>query len=150
MGREQKPLSLILCDIDYFKAYNDYYGHQAGDNCLRLVARTLVRAAKRPGDLVARYGGEEFVVILPNTDLKGAETVAEDIRFLVRSRRIDHKKSAIDKIVTLSLGVASCIPTPETSTHDLVKLADDALYRAKNQGRDQVRVADCLGGSTQK
>lgn len=141
MSREQKPLSLILCDIDYFKAYNDHYGHQAGDNCLRLVARTLLRAAKRPGDLVARYGGEEFVIVLPNTDLKGAETVAEDIRFLVRSRRIDHKKSDIDKIVTLSLGVTSCIPRPDSSTNDLVKLADDALYQAKAQGRDQVRVS---------
>jgi diguanylate cyclase (GGDEF)-like protein/PAS domain S-box-containing protein len=144
MSREQKPLSLILCDIDFFKAYNDHYGHQAGDNCLRLVARTLGRAAKRPGDLVARYGGEEFVVVLPNTDLKGAETVAEDMRFLVRSRRIDHKKSGIDKIVTLSLGVASCIPNAASSTNDLVKLADDALYQAKNQGRDQVRIADPL------
>jgi diguanylate cyclase (GGDEF)-like protein/PAS domain S-box-containing protein len=142
MGREKMPLSLILCDIDYFKAYNDHYGHQAGDNCLRLVARTLIRAAKRPGDLVARYGGEEFVVVLPNTDQKGAETVAEDIRFLVRNRRIAHKKSDIDKIVTLSLGVASCIPTSDASPNDLVKLADDALYRAKNQGRDQVRVAE--------
>jgi diguanylate cyclase (GGDEF)-like protein/PAS domain S-box-containing protein len=141
MTREQKPLALIIGDIDFFKAYNDFYGHQAGDNCLRLVARTLMRAAKRPGDLVARYGGEEFVVVLPNTDLKGAETVAEDIRFLIRSRRIDHKKSEVDKFVTLSLGVASCIPDNSMTTDDLVKLADDALYQAKNQGRDQVRVA---------
>ena len=141
MGREARPLSLILCDIDYFKSYNDHYGHQAGDNCLRLVARTLVRAAKRPGDLVARYGGEEFVLVLPNTALNGAETVAEDIRFLVRSRRIEHKKSSIDKIITLSLGAASCIPTAERSISDLVKLADDALYKAKHCGRDQVRVA---------
>jgi len=100
-----------------------------------------MRAAKRPGDLVARYGGEEFVVVLPNTDLKGAETVAEDIRFLIRSRRIDHKKSEVDKFVTLSLGVASCIPNNSMTTDDLVKLADDALYQAKNEGRDQVRVA---------
>lgn len=141
MSREQKPLALIIGDIDFFKAYNDFYGHQAGDNCLRLVARTLMRAAKRPGDLVARYGGEEFVVVLPNTDLKGAETVAEDIRFLIRSRRIDHKKSEVDKFVTLSLGVASCIPNNSMTTDDLVKLADDALYQAKNEGRDQVRVA---------
>ncbi len=141
MSREHQPLALILCDIDYFKPYNDHYGHQAGDNCLRLVARTLLRAAKRPGDLVARYGGEEFVLVLPNTDLKGAETVAEDIRFLIRGRRIEHKKSGVDKIITLSLGVACCIPTVETSTSDLVKQADDALYEAKHCGRDQVRVA---------
>lgn len=141
MGREQKPLSLILCDIDYFKPYNDHYGHQAGDNCLRLVARTLSRAVKRPGDLVARYGGEEFVVVLPNTDLKGAETVAEDIRFLVRSRRIDHKQSKVDKIITLSLGVAVCIPNADNSYNELLKRADDALYKAKNNGRDQVQLA---------
>jgi diguanylate cyclase (GGDEF)-like protein/PAS domain S-box-containing protein len=144
MSREQTSLALIIGDIDFFKAYNDFYGHQAGDNCLRLVARTLMRAAKRPGDLVARYGGEEFVVVLPNTDLKGAETVAEDIRGLIRSRRIDHKKSEVDKFVTLSLGVASCIPNSSITTDDLVKMADDALYQAKNQGRDQVRVAGSL------
>jgi diguanylate cyclase (GGDEF)-like protein/PAS domain S-box-containing protein len=140
MNREQTPLSLILCDIDYFKYYNDCYGHQAGDNCLKLVARTLGRAAKRPGDLVARYGGEEFVVVLPNTDLKGAETVAEEIRCLVRRRRIDHKMSKIDKIITLSLGVASCVPNNNWAASDLVQWADEALYQAKHCGRDQVRI----------
>ncbi len=142
MARQKMPLSVILADIDYFKGFNDLYGHQAGDNCLRLVARTLSRAAKRPGDLVARYGGEEFAVILPNTDLKGAETVAEDIRRLVRDRRITHRGSATDNIVTMSLGVATCIPSASSSAAHLLKRADAALYDAKHGGRDQVRLAE--------
>jgi diguanylate cyclase (GGDEF)-like protein/PAS domain S-box-containing protein len=141
MNRQQTPISIILGDIDYFKGFNDLYGHQAGDNCLRLVARTLNRAAKRPGDLVARYGGEEFAVILPNTDLKGAETVAEEIRRSIRDRRISHKGSSIDTIVTMSLGVASCIPSSKTTAAMLLKQADQALYVAKDGGRDQVRLA---------
>lgn len=144
MTRQKAPISIILADIDYFKGFNDLYGHQAGDNCLRLVARTLNHAAKRPGDLVARYGGEEFAVILPNTDLKGAETVAESIRRSIRDRRISHRSSAIDTIVTMSLGVASCIPSAEHSAASLLKRADEALYTAKEGGRDQVRLAPDL------
>ncbi|MFZ4640617.1 MAG: sensor domain-containing diguanylate cyclase [Nodosilinea sp.] len=145
MARQQTPLGIILADIDYFKEFNDLYGHQAGDNCLRLVARLLGRAAKRPGDLVARYGGEEFVVILPGADLKGAETVAEDIRQSVRSRRITHLgKNTIDGIVTMSLGVASGIPGPGVDSASLLKQADGALYAAKHGGRDQVRLAHDL------
>jgi diguanylate cyclase (GGDEF)-like protein/PAS domain S-box-containing protein len=142
MARQKMPLSVILADIDYFKGFNDLYGHQAGDNCLRLVARTLSRAAKRPGDLVARYGGEEFAVILPNTNLKGAETVAEDIRRSVRDRRITHRGSATDAIVTMSLGVATCIPSADSNSGLLLKRADAALYTAKHGGRDQVRLAE--------
>lgn len=140
MTRHKAPLSIILADIDYFKGFNDLYGHQAGDNCLRLVARTLNHAAKRPGDLVARYGGEEFAIILPNTDGKGAEAVAEEIRRAIRDRRISHRGSTIDSIVTMSLGVASCVPAGELSAAHLIKQADEALYAAKNGGRDQVRV----------
>ena len=145
MSREQGSLSVIMADIDCFKGFNDRYGHQAGDNCLRLVARTLSRAAKRPGDLVARYGGEEFVIVLPNTDLKGAESLAEEIRLLVRNHHILHEESTVAKVVTMSLGVASTIPHPTAQDEDgsaaLVKRADNALYRAKNEGRDQVRLA---------
>lgn len=141
MARQKTPISIILADIDYFKGFNDLYGHQAGDNCLRLVARTLSHAAKRPGDLVARYGGEEFAVILPNTNLKGAEAVAEDIRRSIRDRRISHRSSSIDTIVTMSLGVATCIPSAEDSAANLLKRADQALYAAKEGGRDQVRLA---------
>jgi diguanylate cyclase (GGDEF)-like protein len=144
MARQRGPLSIILADIDYFKGFNDLYGHQAGDNCLRLVARTLSHAAKRPGDLVARYGGEEFAVILPNTDLKGAEAVAEDIRRAIRERRINHRSSAIDTIVTMSLGAASCIPSTDSSAANLLKRADEALYAAKAGGRDQVQLAPAI------
>ncbi|HZG39789.1 MAG TPA: diguanylate cyclase, partial [Nodosilinea sp.] len=144
MSREKGCISIIMADIDSFKGFNDHYGHQAGDNCLRLVARILTRAAKRPGDLVARYGGEEFVIVLPNTDIKGAETVAEEIRLLVRHQRIRHEGSVVDKVVTMSLGVASTLPAIDASPASLIKLADDALYLAKNQGRDQVRVAAAL------
>lgn len=141
MSREDGAVALVMADIDCFKGYNDRYGHQAGDACLRLVARALTRAAKRPGDLVARYGGEEFVIVLPNTDLEGAETVAEDIRIMIRSHRIPHEKSVVAKVVTLSLGVASAQPASGGSFADLIKQADEALYVAKNEGRDQVRVA---------
>lgn len=144
MSRENGSIALIMTDIDYFKGFNDRYGHQAGDDCLRRVARVLTRAAKRPGDLVARYGGEEFVVVLPNTDLKGAETVAEDIRLLVRGHRIPHEASTVAKVVTMSLGVASALPASSGSTASLIKQADEALYTAKNEGRDQVRVAPPL------
>jgi diguanylate cyclase (GGDEF)-like protein/PAS domain S-box-containing protein len=141
MGRENGSLAVIMADIDCFKGFNDRYGHQAGDNCLRLVARTLSRATKRPGDLVARYGGEEFVVVLPNTDAKGAETVAEDMRRLVRGHRIPHEDSTVATVVTMSLGVASTWPSSDSSSAHLIKRADDALYQAKHEGRDQVRVA---------
>nr|WP_277874260.1 diguanylate cyclase [Nodosilinea sp. FACHB-131] len=141
MSREDGSIALIMADIDCFKGYNDRYGHQAGDICLRLVARILTRAAKRPGDLVARYGGEEFVIVLPNTYLEGAESVAEDIRLMIRSHRIPHEESVVAKVVTLSLGVASAQPASGGSSADLIKQADEALYTAKNEGRDQVRVA---------
>lgn len=145
MTRQGTPLAIILADIDCFKEFNDLYGHQAGDHCLRLVARILGRAAKRSGDLVARYGGEEFAIILPGTDLKGAETVAENIRQSVRNRRITHLgQHTIDGILTLSLGVASCIPGLATDPASLLKQADGALYIAKRSGRDQVRLADNL------
>lgn len=147
MSRENSSIALIMADIDCFKGFNDRYGHQAGDDCLRLVARALTRAAKRPGDLVARYGGEEFLLVLPNTDLKGAETVAEDIRLLVRGHRIAHEASTVAKVVTMSLGVASALPTSGGSTASLIKLADEALYTAKHEGRDQVRLAPPLASN---
>ena len=141
LSRENGCLAVIMADIDCFKGFNDRYGHQAGDNCLRLVARTLSRAVKRPADLVARYGGEEFVIVLPNTDEKGAETVAEDIRRLVRGHRIPHEESTVAQVVTMSLGVASTRPGDGGSSDHLIKRADEALYVAKYEGRDQVRLA---------
>lgn len=141
LAREQAPLSLIMGDIDYFKNFNDIYGHQAGDSCLRRVARILSQSVKRPADLVARYGGEEFAVILPGTDLAGAEKVAEDIRLAVRSRRIPHAGSAVESFVTMSLGAASYLPNPSQTPELLIRKADEALYQAKHQGRDRIVAA---------
>ncbi|MGB8686106.1 MAG: diguanylate cyclase [Microcoleus sp.] len=145
LAREEAPLSLIMCDIDYFKLYNDTYGHQAGDECLRQVAGVLRSSLKRPADLVARYGGEEFVVVLPNTDIQGATRVAEFIRAEVQGLQIIHPKSAVSEYVTLSLGVACCIPAPHKPPETLIAIADEYLYRAKNEGRDRVSVAKFQG-----
>lgn len=138
--REKAPLALIMADIDFFKAYNDLYGHQSGDSCLRRVAGILRSALNRPADLLARYGGEEFVAVLPNTDRVGAEMVADKIQTLIRSQRIAHDRSPL-KIVTLSLGVAALDPHPLRSPDELIQRADSALYQAKNSGRDRVCCA---------
>ncbi len=139
--REHAPLAIIMADIDHFKAYNDLYGHQAGDACLRRVAGALRGGIQRPADMVARYGGEEFVVVLPNTDLAGAEIVAEKMRILIRQQGIPHQGNAVDHIVTLSLGVAAMRPHPLKAPEELIKAADQALYRAKEAGRDRVMTA---------
>ncbi|MEM1167557.1 MAG: diguanylate cyclase [Cyanobacteria bacterium P01_H01_bin.35] len=136
--REQQFLSLIMIDIDYFKHYNDHYGHQGGDDCLMRVAQAISQVPQRPTDLVARYGGEEFAVILPNTNIEGAFTVAESIRLAIASLSIPHAQSEVSQFVTLSLGGASIIPNLEGTLEDLIYLADDALYQAKRQGRNQV------------
>jgi diguanylate cyclase (GGDEF)-like protein len=129
--REQKPLSLILCDIDFFKAYNDTYGHQAGDECIKQIANIIRQAVKRSADLVARYGGEEFAVILPNTPARGAVGLAETIRSQVKAQAISHAGSQVNKLVTLSLGVASVVPSSESSTDRLITEAKEALYHGK-------------------
>jgi diguanylate cyclase (GGDEF)-like protein len=138
MRREQTPLSLILCDIDFFKQFNDTYGHQAGDHCLRQVAQAIQSVAKRPSDLVARYGGEEFAIVLPNTTIVGAEKVAAQTRTIIKALQIPHINSSVHASVTLSLGVASLIPDCAISSERLVTLADKALYQAKRSGRDRV------------
>jgi diguanylate cyclase (GGDEF)-like protein len=138
LAREKLPLSLILGDIDFFKLYNDTNGHQKGDECLKQVAQILKETMKRPADLVARYGGEEFAVILPNTDLKGAVSLAETINAEVKARAIEHPASQINQYVTLSLGVASIIPDSDLVEEKLIALADRALYQAKLEGRDRV------------
>jgi two-component system sensor histidine kinase ChiS len=140
LKREQHPLSLILFDVDYFKRYNDCYGHQAGDMCLMQVAQTAQAMVNRPADLVARYGGEEFAVVLPKTDQHGAITIAECIRQAVRALAIPHTQSAVAEIVTISLGVATVIPTSANFHTTLIALADQALYAAKQQGRDRYSV----------
>jgi diguanylate cyclase (GGDEF)-like protein len=140
LSRVKAPLSLILCDIDYFKQYNDTYGSTAGDECLQQVAQAMCRAVKRLPDLVARYGGEEFAVVLPNTDADGAVIVASAIRWEVKMLRLAYHHSPIGQYVTLSIGVASIAQPPERdmSAHALVTLADMALYEAKAQGRNRI------------
>ncbi len=142
MLREKTPLSLVLCDIDYFKKFNDLYGHQAGDACLQSVAQALRGCVVRPGDFVARYGGEEFVVVLPGTPVEGALHIAEQIRTDIRKLSINHAGSDVDPFVTLSLGVAQGVPSPETKADAVLRAADAALYKAKKQGRNRVVVAD--------
>ncbi|WP_414568069.1 PAS domain S-box protein [Nostoc sp. CCY 9925] len=143
LKREKMPLSLILFDVDFFKPYNDTYGHLAGDNCLQRIASALLSIVKRPADLVARYGGEEFAVILPNTEIKGAIHLAQAIRQAVRNLAIPHAQSSVCDYVTVSVGVVSTVPNGEMSPQDLINEADKALYTAKQQGRDRVRAVCC-------
>ncbi len=136
--REKLPLSLIMADIDWFKSYNDSYGHQEGDNCLREVACVLNRSLQRPGDFAARYGGEEFAVILPDTDEKGAGTVAETILKRIAEQNIPHRASEIAGHVTLSLGFSTAWPGKGSVLSELIENADRALYQAKAEGRNRV------------
>ncbi|HWR28188.1 MAG TPA: diguanylate cyclase, partial [Negativicutes bacterium] len=135
--RQQKSLSLIMADIDFFKLYNDTYGHQSGDDCLRDLASVLDKSIKRVTDLAARYGGEEFTVILPDTDLAGALIVAEKIRKRVEDMQIANIE-APGRWVTISLGVASMVPSTGESSSSLIALADKAMYQAKKSGRNRV------------
>ncbi|MGC9525266.1 MAG: GGDEF domain-containing protein [Limnospira sp.] len=136
--RLQFPLSIIIADVDYFKAYNDYYGHQAGDDCLKTVAQLIDRAVRQSSDLVARYGGEEFAVILPETSPDTAEAIGERIRATVEQHQLPHVKSKVCPYITLSLGISSQIPTYSTSFETLIATADAALYRAKEWGRNRI------------
>jgi diguanylate cyclase (GGDEF)-like protein len=140
-GREQTPLSLILCDIDYFKNYNDHYGHQAGDSCLRRVAKAISETLCRPTDLVARYGGEEFAIILPNTSSEGAVHVAELLQLRIKQLEILHAQSRVSSYVTLSLGISSQIPVLLQENQTLIAATDKALYLAKSEGRNTF----CMG-----
>lgn len=137
--RAGAPLSLILCDVDYFKQFNDIYGHQAGDLCLKAVANALSESLFRVEDCVARYGGEEFAVILPGTDLRGANAVGERMRTAIRELRIPHVKG-IEAFVSCSFGIASGRSLSEGSAEQLIKSADQQLYQAKNRGRNRVET----------
>ncbi|MBW4648762.1 MAG: GGDEF domain-containing protein [Kastovskya adunca ATA6-11-RM4] len=138
MVREQAALAVILCDIDYFKQYNDTYGHPAGDNCLQQVARVLRAAVNRPQALVARYGGEEFAVILPQTEEAEALELAEQIQSAIAKLQIPHLGSRINPCVSVSMGVAWAIPREERSPNSLIAEADRCLYLAKQQGRNRI------------
>ena len=140
--RDKQPLSLLLCDVDCFKLYNDSYGHLAGDFCLKKVAAVLTEHLKRPADLAARYGGEEFAIILPETDLPGALIVAESCRRHLEQLGIDNPQASGH--VTMSIGVASVVPSPDASVELLIAQADQALYAAKRTGRNRVLDATAL------
>jgi len=143
-SRDGTSLSLLLIDVDQFKAYNDIYGHQQGDECLRRVARTIAEGVRRPGDFVARYGGEEIVVLLPDTDEAGAAKVAEKIRAAVEALAMHHEANAPSHTLTISIGSVTQSPASERSRTDparLINMADKALYQAKQNGRNRVAVA---------
>ena len=138
--RERQPIALIMADIDYFKSYNDTYGHMEGDVCLRRIAEAMQTVLKRPADCIARYGGEEFVIMLPDTSLQGAEKIAEALRSAVEELRIANSASRCCDVVTASFGVAVESPV-QGSCDRLLREADDALYRAKQRGRNRVETA---------
>ena len=138
--RLNKPISLIMADIDFFKGYNDNYGHLKGDDCLINVAKSISLSVKRPLDFVTRYGGEEFAVILPETDEEGAKIIAEIIRKNVEELEIAHKSSDVSAYVTLSLGITTKSSSIQYSKNELIEHADKALYNSKSNGRNQVSV----------
>lgn len=142
--REQSPLSVILLDVDFFKGFNDTYGHQQGDRCLIAVAAVLQQHVRRPADLAARYGGEEFVMVLPNTHTQGAMLLAEHVREGVQALKIAHRASTVSPFVSVSLGVATTVPPvdqDDTGLDALLEMADQGLYLAKNQGRNRAMCA---------
>jgi diguanylate cyclase (GGDEF)-like protein len=136
--RSASPLALIMIDIDHFKNFNDHYGHQAGDTCLQTVAATLQGLLSRSHDLVARYGGEEFVCLLPECDLAASQTEAEKLRVAVTRLNIPHEISPTASMVTISLGIASAVPSGDCTPEYLLAAADSALYAAKSAGRNRV------------
>lgn len=141
--REKNHLSLILMDIDYFKAYNDHYGHQSGDECLKLVAINLGKTLMRPTDLIARYGGEEFVAVLPETSSNGALHIASQLHRQVEELHIPHAHSTVADHVTISLGVSTTLPTQAFPPSILIETADQALYQAKEEGRNRIVTINC-------
>jgi two-component system chemotaxis family response regulator WspR len=139
-ARNQQPISVVMIDIDHFKAYNDTYGHLQGDDCLKKVSSILKQHKKRPADFIGRYGGEEFVLLLPETELSGAVKIAENIRNAIVGEAIPHQGSLTAHYVTASFGVAGGIPGNQDTPEDWLKQADAMLYQAKASGRNQVQV----------
>jgi diguanylate cyclase (GGDEF)-like protein/PAS domain S-box-containing protein len=145
--RTKKPLSLLFADVDHFKLYNDLHGHQKGDECLRAVASVIGENALRPADLSARYGGEEFATIMPETDQKGARKVAERLRSVLAELRLHHGATSAGPLVTLSIGIATIVPSGDVCPDLLLTQADQALYAAKHSGRNCVVSADNILGA---
>ena len=137
--RTKEPLALILADIDSYKKYNDTYGHAAGDKCLRRIARVMQKLGRRTSDLAARYGGEELALVLPMTNLSDANRLAEELRNRVETLRIPHRTSGVKPWVTISVGVAAMVPKPDSDPLSLINMADQALYKAKRAGKNDVR-----------
>ena len=146
--RSQAPLSLLMLDVDFFKRYNDRYGHQAGDECLRRVATAIGQKLQRPGDQLARYGGEEFACILPDTDLQAAMQVANAIRDNIYSQQIEHRDSSAADVVTVSVGVCTKLAKQQGgNAQDLLSQSDAQLYAAKQGGRNSIRGAELAPSS---
>ncbi|MBN2429526.1 MAG: diguanylate cyclase [Deltaproteobacteria bacterium] len=138
--RASKNLTLIILDIDFFKLFNDTYGHLAGDTCLKKIAKTLSNTMNRSTDFVARFGGEEFVVILPDTGSEGAINIAESFKNAIAELAIPHHSSPISDFVSVSMGIATCQPTVDFETEELIRLADKMLYQAKAKGRNLIKA----------
>jgi diguanylate cyclase (GGDEF)-like protein len=141
-SRNHGQISMIMTDVDYFKRYNDQYGHQAGDACLRSVADVIRKKVGRPGDLIARYGGEEFAIVMPETDIRGALQVAENVRQELTNLNIPHSQSSAASCVTISCGIATMFPGEDNNPKMLIEKADQGLYRAKQQGRNCVAISE--------
>lgn len=139
--RGKQPFSVVMIDIDHFKAFNDHYGHLEGDVCLQKVASVLLGCFCRAGDLLTRYGGEEFVAILPYTDAQGAYELAENLHKRIKSAAIPHAASPVAPILTISIGIASVIPSQDITPEEVVAMADEALYQAKGEGRNRSIMA---------
>ena len=142
LSRTGEWLSVIMLDIDFFKQFNDTYGHPAGDRCIMMVAAALTRAVKRASDLPARYGGEEFACILPGADPHGAELVAQEIRLQIQSLNIPHERSKVSPFITVSIGVASARCIPSIATDRWIEEADRQLYISKQEGRDRISTTE--------
>lgn len=139
--REQQPLSLLLIDIDFFKQFNDFYGHMQGDDCLIKVAQVLSEAATRSRDFFARFGGEEFVMVLPETDAEAAQKIAQRCQQFIFKQQIPHAESAVSQILTISIGSGTLIPSHKDELRDFVDRIDRALYQAKQAGRNRIQAA---------